>query len=178
VGGSEGTPNDLVLSESTSHVEQATESTKTSCTKNINLTKPVIQGVGERGVGWGEVTRHKDRRTEVLATDSGVWHLEPLGSGLCPPHGIFTTSRQADRVPSSGEGKPVPVGFEVSTAVTMKNSVFCDIKTQSVLHRRHITSPLQSPADGSHAALPMVISKFSSNAARHRPPPPPPRNTK
>jgi hypothetical protein len=28
----------------------------------------------------------------------------------------------------------------------MKNGVFWDIKTQFVLHRRHITSPLQSPA--------------------------------
>jgi hypothetical protein len=38
------------------------------------------------------------------------------------------------------------VRFEVFTAVTMKNVVFWDIKPQSVLHRRHITSPLQSPA--------------------------------
>jgi hypothetical protein len=38
------------------------------------------------------------------------------------------------------------VTFEVSTAVTMKNAVFWDIKTQFVLHRRHITSPLQSSA--------------------------------
>jgi hypothetical protein len=38
------------------------------------------------------------------------------------------------------------VRFEVFTAVTMKNVVFRDIKTQFVLHRRHITSPLQSPA--------------------------------
>jgi hypothetical protein len=28
----------------------------------------------------------------------------------------------------------------------MKNVVFWDIKTQFLLHRRHITSPLQSPA--------------------------------
>jgi hypothetical protein len=38
------------------------------------------------------------------------------------------------------------VRFEVFTAVTMKNGVFWDVKTQFVLHRRHITSPLQSPA--------------------------------
>jgi hypothetical protein len=38
------------------------------------------------------------------------------------------------------------VRFEDFTAVTMKNGVFWDIKTQFVLHRRHITSPLQSPA--------------------------------
>jgi hypothetical protein len=37
-------------------------------------------------------------------------------------------------------------GFEVFTAVTMKNAVFSDIKTQFIPHRRHITSPLQSPA--------------------------------
>jgi hypothetical protein len=36
--------------------------------------------------------------------------------------------------------------FEVFTAVTMKNVVFRDIKPQFVPHRRHITSPLQSPA--------------------------------
>jgi hypothetical protein len=29
----------------------------------------------------------------------------------------------------------------------MKKAVFCDIKTQFVPHRRHITSPLQSPAN-------------------------------
>jgi hypothetical protein len=38
------------------------------------------------------------------------------------------------------------VRFEVFTAVTMKNDVFCDIKTLFVLHRRHVTSPLQSRA--------------------------------
>jgi hypothetical protein len=38
------------------------------------------------------------------------------------------------------------VRFEVFTAVTMKNGVFWDIKTQFVLHRRHLTSPLQSQA--------------------------------
>jgi hypothetical protein len=37
--------------------------------------------------------------------------------------------------------------FEVFTAVTMQNSVFWNIKTQFVPHRRHITSPLQSLAD-------------------------------
>jgi hypothetical protein len=35
---------------------------------------------------------------------------------------------------------------EVFTAVTMKNDVFWDIKTQFVPHRQHITSPLQSSA--------------------------------
>jgi hypothetical protein len=36
------------------------------------------------------------------------------------------------------------VRFEVFTAVTMKNVVFWDIRTQFVPHSRQITSPLQS----------------------------------
>jgi hypothetical protein len=35
---------------------------------------------------------------------------------------------------------------KVLTAVTMKNAVFWDIKTQFVPHRRHAMSPLQIPA--------------------------------
>jgi hypothetical protein len=38
------------------------------------------------------------------------------------------------------------VGFVVITAVTVKTAVFWDIKTEFVLHRRHITSPLQGQA--------------------------------
>jgi hypothetical protein len=34
------------------------------------------------------------------------------------------------------------IGFEVLTAVTMKNAVFWDIETQFVLHRGHIKYPL------------------------------------
>jgi hypothetical protein len=35
--------------------------------------------------------------------------------------------------------------FEVYMAVTMKNAVFWDIKTQVILHGRHMASPLQFP---------------------------------
>jgi hypothetical protein len=38
------------------------------------------------------------------------------------------------------------VRFQVFTAVTMKDAAFWDIKTRFVPHRRHIMSPLQSPA--------------------------------
>jgi hypothetical protein len=38
------------------------------------------------------------------------------------------------------------VRSEVLKAVAMNNAVFWDIKTQFVLHSRHITYPLQSPA--------------------------------
>jgi hypothetical protein len=53
------------------------------------------------------------------------------------------------RVASQWRGKFIrifPVSFEGLTAVTMKNAVVWDIRTQIVPHRRHITSPLQSPA--------------------------------
>jgi hypothetical protein len=36
--------------------------------------------------------------------------------------------------------------FEVFMAVTVRNAVFWDIKTKFIPHKRHITSPLQSPA--------------------------------
>jgi hypothetical protein len=49
-------------------------------------------------------------------------------------------------VHASRQEKETYVRFEVFTAVTMKNYVFWDIRTQFVLHRRHITSPLQSSA--------------------------------
>jgi hypothetical protein len=38
------------------------------------------------------------------------------------------------------------VRFEAFTAVIMKTALFVDINTQLIPHRRHITSPLQSPA--------------------------------
>jgi hypothetical protein len=38
------------------------------------------------------------------------------------------------------------VRLAVFTAVTMKNVVLWNIRAQFVPHRRHITSPLQSPA--------------------------------
>jgi hypothetical protein len=38
------------------------------------------------------------------------------------------------------------VRFEVFTEVAMKNAFFWDIKNQFVSHRKHIRSPLQSPA--------------------------------
>jgi hypothetical protein len=37
------------------------------------------------------------------------------------------------------------VGVEVFTAVTMKNSLFRNIRTPFILQRKHITSPLESP---------------------------------
>jgi hypothetical protein len=39
----------------------------------------------------------------------------------------------------------LPVRLDVFAAVAMKNDDFWDIKTQFLLHRRHITSPLQRP---------------------------------
>jgi hypothetical protein len=45
----------------------------------------------------------------------------------------------------SDESRILFVRFEDFAAVTMKNVVFWDIKVQFLPHRKHITSPLQSP---------------------------------
>jgi hypothetical protein len=45
----------------------------------------------------------------------------------------------------------VPLGFEVSTAVTMKNAVCWDIKTQFVPHRKHYISATEP------SRLPLLI---------------------
>jgi hypothetical protein len=47
---------------------------------------------------------------------------------------------------SPDENKGNYVRFEGFTAVTVKNAAFWDIETQFLLHRKHITSLLQSPA--------------------------------
>jgi hypothetical protein len=59
-----------------------------------------------------------------------------------PPPGCFTHCEQVSKIKKLA----TICETEVLTAVTMKNVVIWDIKTQFVLHRRHITSPLQSPA--------------------------------
>jgi hypothetical protein len=46
---------------------------------------------------------------------------------------------------SGGSTDRKNVRFEVLTAVTLKNTVSWDVEIQFVPHRRHITSPLQSP---------------------------------
>jgi hypothetical protein len=56
------------------------------------------------------------------------------------------------------------VRFEVSTAVTMKNVVFWDIKRQFILHRRHITSPLQSSASKCYVRFEVFTAVTMKNA--------------
>jgi hypothetical protein len=54
-------------------------------------------------------------------------------------------------------------GIEASTAVTLKNVVFWDIKTHFVLHRRHITSPLQSPASSCYVRFEVFTAVTMKN---------------
>jgi hypothetical protein len=56
------------------------------------------------------------------------------------------TSQGTHYVSATESSRLMLCKVEVFTAVTMKNVVFWDIKTQFVLYRRHITFPLQSPA--------------------------------
>jgi hypothetical protein len=46
----------------------------------------------------------------------------------------------------------------------MKNSVFWDIKTKFVPHRRHITSPLQSPAGKCYVIFEVFTAVTIKNA--------------
>jgi hypothetical protein len=72
----------------------------------------------------------------------------------CQPHNRLRQLQFLSEIHTPDEGASLRkatndsarVRFEVITAVAMKNAVFWDIKTQFILHRRHITSPLQSPA--------------------------------
>jgi hypothetical protein len=46
----------------------------------------------------------------------------------------------------------------------MKNAVFWDIKTQSLLHRRHITSPLQGPDSQCYGRFEVFTAVAMKNA--------------
>jgi hypothetical protein len=80
----------------------------------------------------------------VIASGGGNCFAAPLEAKIGFPAAIIWRSGcTVDR--GSIPRRNVSVRFEVFTAVTMKNGVFWDVRTQSVLHRRHITSPLHSP---------------------------------
>jgi hypothetical protein len=64
---------------------------------------------------------------------------------------------------TGSEPQIYPVRFEVFTAVTMKNVVFWDIKTHFVLHRIHITSPLQSPASKCYVRFEVFMAVTMKN---------------
>jgi hypothetical protein len=49
-------------------------------------------------------------------------------------------------------------------AVTIKNAVFLDIKTQFVPHRKHITSPLQSSAGYCYVRFEVFTEATMKNA--------------
>jgi hypothetical protein len=69
-----------------------------------------------------------------------------LAASLCSSDSPVQLVQGNTSIPETIRTKYRDVRSEVSMAVTMKNVVFWDIKTQFVLHRRHSTSPLQSPA--------------------------------
>jgi hypothetical protein len=57
------------------------------------------------------------------------------------------------------------VRFEVFTAVTMKNAVFWETKSQFIPHRKHITSLLQSPAGSCYVRFEVFTAVTMKNAA-------------
>jgi hypothetical protein len=54
--------------------------------------------------------------------------------------------------------------FEVFTAVTMMTAVLWDVKAQFVLHRKHIMSPLQSPAGWCFVRFGLFTALIMKNA--------------
>jgi hypothetical protein len=91
----------------------------------------------------GDTDKVYDRQQKwvTLAESAGGWALLLIRSFLNKDviNRDFTDS--TDVLTGNKEKR-----FEVLTSGTMKNAVFWDIKTKFVLHRRHITSPLKSPA--------------------------------
>jgi hypothetical protein len=53
----------------------------------------------------------------------------------------------------------------ITSNLTMKNYVSCDIKPQSVPHRRHIASPLQSPAGLCYVRFEVFTEMTMKNAS-------------
>jgi hypothetical protein len=93
------------------------------------------------GVIWSHYCRARDPREGKTGTcERATGYLQPLIGLLAELRFVRETS-----VTSWSKFSDI-VKFDIFTAVTMKNVVFLDIKPLFVLHRRHITSPLQSPA--------------------------------
>jgi hypothetical protein len=98
---------------------------------------------------WEQRTKAASRLMRPAADNCGDDHLPALMYvPVCTWRGV--SQRHCGRMTLNGVGSISSirdhVRYEFLTAVTMKNVVFWDIGTQSVLLRRHITSPLQSPA--------------------------------
>jgi hypothetical protein len=84
-----------------------------------------------------------DVLTAMIIMVTAVWKLAPSNGQICRLH---CSSAVKIQTVWPFQCSVIYVRFEVATAVIMKNTVACDIKTQFVPHRKHITSPLQSSA--------------------------------
>jgi hypothetical protein len=82
------------------------------------------------------------------STGGDMYKIEPSFSIIIPKKLMDTAlCKYKHSIEISPSYLPnLSVRIEVLTAVTMKNAVFWDIKTQFILHSRYITSQLQSPA--------------------------------
>jgi hypothetical protein len=58
----------------------------------------------------------------------------------------FRTSQETLYLSAAEPSQLMLCKIEIFTAVTVRSAVFWNMKTDFVPHRRHITSPLQSPA--------------------------------
>jgi hypothetical protein len=107
----------------------------------------MIDGDDCGAVGGINEWQGKQQYSEKTCPNAALFTADPTRLGRC------LNRRRRGRKPATDslsygtiQDSSGYVRFEVFTAVTMKNVVFWDIKSQCVLHRRHITSPIQSPA--------------------------------
>jgi hypothetical protein len=89
-------------------------------------------------------SKNKSVRETPRQWESGVRF--PSGTTYFCVSVLFPPSLGPTDPPAKCSSISVYVRFDVFTVMSMKNVVFWDIKPQFVLHRRHITSPLQSSA--------------------------------
>jgi hypothetical protein len=111
---------------------------------------PTGQGAGGVAHSWsgsyGQITILDHTRTQTPPLGKPAYYRQLQRQRYCAFPREWRTILNGVVVTWLMKRGKASVRFEVFTAVIMKNVVFWYIKTQFVLHRRHITSPLQSSA--------------------------------
>jgi hypothetical protein len=97
--------------------------------------------------GWHLENPQSQQLLKEAGTCCPGWHMRPCRpEPLLEPETVaFRIKYYSVKIVVTEISTPV-VRLGSFTAATMKNSVFWDLNSQLVPHRKHSTSPLQSPA--------------------------------
>jgi hypothetical protein len=82
------------------------------------------------------------RNCIISAPSHSTGRISAVSLAVMGATDLTTIIRPSPETDSLGESSWYVLKFDVFTAVTIKNAAFGDIKTQFLLHMRHITSPL------------------------------------